>query len=378
MGDEKRGTGGSLVQETEESLFRKNMSELPVAERPRTLFSPLLQKVAMGQTMKVAKKPFAFGLFSSDADAIENSAELGKMRHSRKLVEDARKDAARLKLIESVLRERQEMLSHHEGKVLLLKSDFEKKLSGLEDREKKIAEMEKAAREMERAAARGKNSHAHAARLISSLKEEEARLKKSRDAVLAEIRDAGLRLGRLKAEESRIASQLRDSAKSEAESAGKRLEEMARREKALDAELARKEKVVIEREKKLDSIILKINYSSRHLEMKEKALEEAAAKAKALTAALDESMKKLRHSEKRHHYLLAQLSDKSLKEAERLIQKSHEHLQKGEVLAAKSNYERIRELYTHLSSEKKFHIYKKIGALTKKMEAYWHLKEFSS
>ena len=231
--------------------------------------------------------------------------------------DDVEKERRTLKVLEGIVREKEELLRHHEDKVIQLKSDYEKKLKSLAEKE---GELERRSSEIK--------SAEHASRDLLGRK------------------------GRLEADCRKLGQEesiLKDSVAGLRKGIGE-----------LHGEHARRQADVLKMHEK---------HSSLQKEF-DKAYERASkvdAYYRAREAELSQANQALAEATQKHERILAQITYHSSREIRNCIKKAYECIRKRLFEQALLEYERIRKFYSYLSPDEKKRLYRQIAGVRQKL-----------
>ncbi len=261
----------------------------------------------------MASWPWKFG--RGNRRQMKSSAKALKEKRAMAegLKADLGKERKTLRIFGEILKERHELLEHNEKKVIQLKREYEDRLKGFRQREKELSERAKAMKGIERS-----NMG-----LLKAKSRLEAHIKK------------------LLAEEPMLKSVI--SRKSE-------------EAKRLSNEEARKRAEVAVFERKLAGMKSEFN-----------RLSEALAKAGQSSIAKEAELKRiataLKEAESAYSRIMPKLHREGAGQMAKRIRQAQGYVSKGLLSEAKSEYDKIRELYSYLSKEDKKKVYAAIAAL---------------
>ena len=230
---------------------------------------------------------------------------------------DLEKERRTLKVLEGIVREKEELLRHHEDKVIQLKKEYEKKLKSLPEREK---ELERRATELKSAERASRDLLRH------------------KNGLEADCR-------KLSREESILKESIARLRKGVSE---------------LHGEHAHKQAAVLKMHEKHGSL--------------QKEFDQAYARAskvdafyKARDAELGRVNQALAAATLKHEHILGQITYHSSQEIRSCIKKANEYIRKRLFEKSLLEHERIRKFYSYLSPDDKRKLYKQIAVIRQKL-----------
>lgn len=237
-------------------------------------------------------------------------------------ISDIEKERHALKVFENILHERDELLGHHEKKVVALKEDYEKRLAELEEREANVTK--------------------HEARLQAAVSHEKAALKD---------------FERVERDLQKAESHLKEIQKT--------IQDLRTTEAKLQIDLSRKMREAKLAQKKFDKIHASVDRMSKEKEKLTEELEHLDSlkvmKRTELTHLSEEiGRAKLLHRQARSKSYRE--TEKDLKAAMRQVKRA---LKKKDLARAHKEYERVREIYQSLTPVERKIWYEKIVAVAK-------------
>ncbi len=230
---------------------------------------------------------------------------------------DIEKERKTLKVLEGIVREKEELLRHHEDKVIQLKKDYEKKLKSLVERETGLDRKETELKSAERAS-----------------------------------RDLLRRKNGLEADCSKL----------------------SREESILKESIARLRKGVSElhgEHARKQAAVLKMHETHGSLQKEFDKAYERASKVDAFYKARDAELRRINQelaaATAKHEQIIAQITYHSSREIRNCIKKANEYIKKRLFEKSLLEHERIRKFYSHLSPGDKKKLYKQIARIRQRL-----------
>ena len=249
---------------------------------------------------------------------------MGKPKKSRirKKRENSSKGAHAEKhtVMESMLKEREELLSLHEHKVIALKKEYEEKLEKLGKKESELSRRET---------------------LLKDASHQEAKIARHMQKLEAIERQAGSEVNSLKARIGAL--------KKESESIEKEIADKKNRAKELHLRFGKAHSSFLSIEAQHREVLQQLSKDRELSEMKKKELGEVNREIAQAKKNLDSISSRLTHDIIREIKVLAMRID--------------DHLKHKDSFRAKQDYSKIREFYAKLSSKEKKRIYSRISKI---------------
>lgn len=214
------------------------------------------------------------------------------------------------KAMEAMLKEREELLKHHEVKVVHFRNEFEKKLAGLAKKEAALAAREKELKGLQK-------STGHLLRNRSLLEKRCQKLSHEEHVFRGYIARGQKEVEKLHHEDARKRAELRSF------------------------------------QKKLDSLKSQFDSIYSNADRITTSLKTREAELRRVTRALEEA-------EARHRNVISKITYHSKAEIRSSVKSAEKHLKQGLVGKAREEYERIRNFYAHLPHGDKRKVYSSI------------------
>jgi chromosome segregation ATPase len=267
-----------------------------------------------------------FGKKGDSASSRKKSAKynhtlgkLSQMEHQLRIKMKNERDA--LNVLDSMLKSREESLRANEEKVVALKKEYDAKMPELKAKEERLKNKEQELKKLEKV-------NADLLLLKKTLERECDNLEKERDIAAHHAKDEQLVLGQLHKDEAHL--------RSEISSAKKALEDMHRQ---------------------FESAYSHATKLTDMLHVKEHELKE-----------IDE---KLRHAHAKHSEVSSLITHHSKKEVEACLRRAHDFVERGMIVKARQEYEKIRNFYANLTSKEKGKVYNKIEKLKERLSYHF-------
>ncbi|MFH1182244.1 MAG: hypothetical protein V1702_04755 [Candidatus Woesearchaeota archaeon] len=256
------------------------------------------------------------------ASKSQHNKNLGKLsRKEEQLKQKMKIEKDALNVLDGMLKEREETLKLHEEKVVILRQEYEKKLSELKGKEERLKTKEQEMKKLER--------------LNSDL----LLLKKQLERECDELE----------------------------------------KEKAVAEKHVEKEQALLERLHKEEAHLrVEISHSKKALEDMHHQFESAYLRATKLTDVLRvkehelrQVDEKLRHAHMKHHEVSSQITHHSMKEVEACLRRADDFIERGMIVKARQEYEKIRKFYANLTSREKGKVYNKIAKIKERLSYHF-------
>ena len=281
-----------------------------------------------------------------------------------KLRQDVELKQASLKVMEGVLREKEENLQVHESKLYELKRMYDQKLGSLNIKEdeinKRARDLEIRFKDHERQKLDFDNHHRKKTHEIINLQHDQERLLKQRHADLfSKVGELEKNLARHAQEKFRIDQEIARCAlqkKMVDEQLSHRklqVDEIIRREKELAKELERKQRLVSVR----DQTFEKTHKRQADLDQQLKHAEQTLSGLNLEIKQKQVQVQKLQQQLSRHHEVAQSADNRKVGEIYTLKKQIFGSLSRSDIDNARSSYERLRDVYRNLEDQNKAKVY---------------------
>jgi chromosome segregation ATPase len=238
-------------------------------------------------------------------------AKLSEMENQLRVKMKQERDA--LNVLDTMLKERDESLKLHEERVVVLRKEYEAKLSELNAKEGRLKKREAEMKSLEKI-------NRDLLLLKKELEKECEGLENERDLAKKNVEKEEQMLGQLQKEEINLRTNVSES------------------KKALD-NIHSQFASAYQRATRLTDVLRVKEHELRNVE------------------------EKLKHAHAKHKEVSAEITHHSLKEVEACLRRGTDFIEHGMIVKAKQEYEKIRKFYGNLTSHEKSRVYGKIHHL---------------
>jgi chromosome segregation ATPase len=259
------------------------------------------------------------GIFGKKARAAVKIERLSRVEHELK--ERMKKERSTLNVLDSMLKERDESLKLQEEKVIQLRKEYETRLSAIKAKEERLKKKEQEMKSLEK------------------VNVDMLALKKALERDCDSLQN-----------ERAIAAE-------HAEKQKDLLIRLHKEEAHTHAEISRVKKVVDDMHKQFESAYARATKLTDMLRIKEHELRVVE--------------EKLAQTHKKHHEISAQITHHSLKEIDACIKRAEDFIERGLIVKARQEYDKIRIFYANLTINEKQQQYKKITRIRDRLNYHF-------